>query len=194
MAELPNESAELIKKLSDWELELQVELKDKIKTKRSEIVEILEKHLDSTTRAGDLEGAISLKKEIERLQATLQSAGEDHSDPLKELSADEVKGLLTEKRIRIVLDPTASKENDGELHFLEFDFEAMQGLWDRGKHHVVYRRPIEITTQGAVKFYPDFKEERGKYWEIRPDRGGAAGEVKCKPRGDGKFTFERGTR
>jgi len=66
-AELPPESAELTKKLRDWELEQQVELQQRIRTKRSEVAELLRKQLEVSTKAGDLDGALSIRKEIEKL-------------------------------------------------------------------------------------------------------------------------------
>ena len=68
MAELPKESQELLQKLNAWELEQQALLQEKIRQKREEVMEVLERQLTGTTKRGDLDGALSIKTEIERLK------------------------------------------------------------------------------------------------------------------------------
>ncbi len=67
LAELPEESATLIQKLNEWELEKQAELQTELQKKRQEVVAILQRQLEATTKAGDLDGALAIKKEIKRL-------------------------------------------------------------------------------------------------------------------------------
>lgn len=64
---LPDESTALLKKLRDWELEKQIELKAEIQEKRDSVVALLQEHLDAATKRGDLDGAIAIRKEIEKL-------------------------------------------------------------------------------------------------------------------------------
>ena len=66
-AELPRESSELIKKLDDWEKQQREELKKKITEKRAEVSALLRAQLERTTKSGDLEGALAIKEELERL-------------------------------------------------------------------------------------------------------------------------------
>ena len=66
-AQLPKDSQDLISKLTNWELDRQAELQKEIEAKRSEVIEVLKKHLRTTTKAGNLEGALAIRKEIERL-------------------------------------------------------------------------------------------------------------------------------
>ncbi len=66
-AQLPEDSAELVRKLSSWELEQQAILQSNMKAKRAEVVEILKRQMTETTSSGDLDGALAIKQEIERL-------------------------------------------------------------------------------------------------------------------------------
>lgn len=65
--QLPQESADLISQLKNWELDQQVALQQEMKEKRKQVAAVLERHLEETTKAGDLEGALAIRKEIEKL-------------------------------------------------------------------------------------------------------------------------------
>jgi len=69
-AQLPKEADELVSKLSNWELDRQAELQKEIQAKRGEVVRLLERVLVETTKSGNLEGALAIKNEIERLSQT----------------------------------------------------------------------------------------------------------------------------
>lgn len=66
-AQLPEESAELVRKLNSWELDQQAALKTAIAAKRSEVARLLAKKLEDATTSGDLDGALAIRQEIERL-------------------------------------------------------------------------------------------------------------------------------
>jgi len=185
-AELPPESAELTKKLRDWELEQQVELQQRIRTKRSEVAELLRKQLEVSTKAGDLDGALSIRKEIEKLTGP-PTGNPTSSQSDKTHSEQEVQDWLSAQRIKIDFEGEAAKDNNGEIHFLEFDLKAMEGLWDRGKDTQVYRRPIEITPEGHVRFYPGGKGPESRYWDIEPELKRSKGDVECFPGGAGEY-------
>ena len=67
VAQLPEDAKELVSKLSSWELDRQAELQKEITEKRTEVVSVLQTTLERTTKSGDLDGALAIKKEIERL-------------------------------------------------------------------------------------------------------------------------------
>ncbi len=71
--ELPENAQELITKLNNWELDQQAELQQRIKAKREEVIKVLERMLQETTKTGDLDGAIAIKGEIERLHPPTES-------------------------------------------------------------------------------------------------------------------------
>lgn len=74
-AQLPQASADLVAKLGAWELEQQAALQKAVETKRAEVAALLEKQLQETSASGNLEEALAIRKEIERLSpATLQPA------------------------------------------------------------------------------------------------------------------------
>ncbi|MEM9281129.1 MAG: C-type lectin domain-containing protein [Verrucomicrobiota bacterium] len=66
--ELPEGAATMVSKLAAWELDKQAELQAELQKKRDEVISVLEREMESTTRAGDLEGALAIKAEIERLR------------------------------------------------------------------------------------------------------------------------------
>ncbi|MFT5469736.1 MAG: hypothetical protein ACI8UO_004858 [Verrucomicrobiales bacterium] len=66
-AELPPESAELVEKLEKWELEQHIAFQRQLADKRAQVVVALKSQLDARTRSGDLDGALAIKTEIERL-------------------------------------------------------------------------------------------------------------------------------
>ncbi len=69
-AQLPQPSADLLAKLGAWELEQQEAFKTSVADKRVGVVALLEKHLQETTASGNLDGALAIRKEIERLSPT----------------------------------------------------------------------------------------------------------------------------
>ena len=66
--ELPDESQKLLDQLSEWEFKERTLLEQKIAEKRKQVVEGLERHKETYTKRGDLEKALALRKEIEKLQ------------------------------------------------------------------------------------------------------------------------------
>jgi hypothetical protein len=72
-SQLPEKSSQLVKKLNDWELERQVELQKEIAEKRAAVVSALQAQMIEVTKTGDLNGAMAIKAEIERLAPTPQS-------------------------------------------------------------------------------------------------------------------------
>jgi len=74
-AQLPQASADLVEKLAVWELEQQAALQKAVETKRAEVAALLEKQLQETSASGNLEEALAIRKEIERLSpAPVKSA------------------------------------------------------------------------------------------------------------------------
>ncbi len=65
---LPDDSTLLLKKLAEWEVEVQNELKAEIEEKRKSVVTVLEQHMEEATKRGDLDVAIAIRKEIEELK------------------------------------------------------------------------------------------------------------------------------
>ena len=80
---LPDESTALLKKLREWELQKQIELKAEIQEKRKAAVAILEHHLQAATKSGSLDVAIAIRNEIERLNRGISAEG-DAGPPGKE--------------------------------------------------------------------------------------------------------------
>ena len=72
-AEFPRGSSELLKKLELWEKVELEKVHEKIHAKRLEVIARLEKDLKESTKAGDLDGALSIRGEIERLRTTTPS-------------------------------------------------------------------------------------------------------------------------
>lgn len=70
-AQLPDGAKELISKLSNWELDRQADLQKEIQGKRNEVAKLLQAMLEQQTKSGDLEGALAIKQEIERIQLPL---------------------------------------------------------------------------------------------------------------------------
>lgn len=66
-AQLPEKAGELVTKLQAWELEQQAALEKTIHEKRKQVIAALENELKVTTKSGDLEGALAIKKAIEDL-------------------------------------------------------------------------------------------------------------------------------
>lgn len=66
-AQLPDETEILVSKQNNWELKRQVATQKRIDNKRAEVVKTLELHLKEAVKSGDFEGAIEIRKEIERL-------------------------------------------------------------------------------------------------------------------------------
>ncbi len=79
--QLPTESKELTDKLSAWELDLQAEMQQEIRAKRNEVIELLEKHLESATRSGDLDGAIAIRAKIQELRPKKKDQTEIETSP-----------------------------------------------------------------------------------------------------------------
>lgn len=78
---LPAEATTLIKKLQDWELEKQIDLKAEVQEKRLSVAEVLKQHLEAATKRGDLDGAIAIREAIRKLTAEASDA--TTSDPSK---------------------------------------------------------------------------------------------------------------
>lgn len=67
-SQLPDVSKDLVNKLNEWEVEKTAQLQKEIEEKRRQVVALLQKQLAETTKSGNLEGALAIKKEIERLK------------------------------------------------------------------------------------------------------------------------------
>lgn len=104
LAELPEETASILEKLKAWELERQIELQEEIREKRSEVVEVLEKQLAATTKAGNLQGALAIKEELKRLVP---------------LAAGEEKPMLGEKEEKVRIPREAYRGS--KSHYLWID-------------------------------------------------------------------------
>ncbi|MEX2578397.1 MAG: hypothetical protein WD342_05000 [Verrucomicrobiales bacterium] len=66
-ADLPPEAEELLSKLSNWELDQQVELQQRVATKRAEVSKVLNHIVSERTKAGDLDGALAIREKLEAL-------------------------------------------------------------------------------------------------------------------------------
>lgn len=64
---IPRDSADLIKKLNDFAAVEQKTVDDAIAEKTEAVVKILAQHLERATKAGELDAAIALRAEIEKL-------------------------------------------------------------------------------------------------------------------------------
>ena len=83
IAEIPDQAKDILAKLSNWELDKQAELQREISDKRTEVVAVLERILEQRTRAGDLDGALSIRKEIDRLSPAAPSVTEPNEKEMK---------------------------------------------------------------------------------------------------------------
>ena len=83
-SQLPRQSAEIIARLADYEQQVLNEAKTKIAEKRIAVAKILKAHLHAETKRGNLEGALAIKSEVEKLEpeASRQPKGENDMEPL----------------------------------------------------------------------------------------------------------------
>jgi hypothetical protein len=79
-AKLPTKAQEVMDKLEKSEGKLTSEYKKSLTTERNKSIVELQKAQKDTTKAGDLEGALAIKKQIEELQAKI--AEDDDTDLL----------------------------------------------------------------------------------------------------------------
>ena len=75
LAQLPEDTGSILKKLQEWEFQQRIEVEEAIREKRGDVLEILETHLERVTKSGDFDNAILIKKEIERLQESIKTGG-----------------------------------------------------------------------------------------------------------------------
>ncbi|MEM9283165.1 MAG: hypothetical protein AAGA96_15175 [Verrucomicrobiota bacterium] len=75
--ELPQDSAVLLEKLEEFEQNEHQKLKESIRSKRAQVAKLLEQHLQRETKSGNLERALLLKGEVERLTAEEDPASAD---------------------------------------------------------------------------------------------------------------------
>ena len=66
--DLPPITKSLVEKLNDWEDDKRDSVSKEIAGKRKEVIAIMTRHLSEATKSGNLEGALAIKKEIQRLQ------------------------------------------------------------------------------------------------------------------------------
>lgn len=68
---LPAESQQLIERLEEWESAEREEFEKMVQAKTAEVVTLLETQLTATTKKGDLDGALAIRRKIEELNAKL---------------------------------------------------------------------------------------------------------------------------
>ena len=66
--ELPGESQKLLEQLADWEFKERTLLEQKVSEKREQIIESLQRHQETYTKRGDLETALTIRRQIEVLK------------------------------------------------------------------------------------------------------------------------------
>lgn len=132
---LPDESTILVNKLKDWELEKQNELEAEIQDKRLSVVAVLEQHLEAATKRGDLDGAIAIRKEIERLNS--EESGELNVTSSKKENKDWFVGTRW-KIVRENLDTFELTIIEGKVkasndnRFFEYEFSRPGTLTYKG--------------------------------------------------------------
>ena len=124
LAELPKESLTLVEKLEEWEGKQQSELDSKIAIKRAEVVKVLRKQLESTTKSGELEGALAIREEIERLEPKPK-------EEVKE-EAEDTRALLGEWVLEEALEYERVFLSSGEFKILKRGKDVLKNngeLW-----------------------------------------------------------------
>ena len=66
---IPDSALQLIKKLADWEEDLEKKFLEERNSKRKQVVRVLNTELDRATRKGDLSGALALRQYINDLSS-----------------------------------------------------------------------------------------------------------------------------
>jgi len=74
--QLPRKSAELVKKLGEYEAEKIAELEKDLTRVRTQVITSLKKHLEAATKSGKLEDAIAIRDKIQELEAKIPKPGE----------------------------------------------------------------------------------------------------------------------
>ena len=115
-AELPARSQDLIDKLNAWEIERKIDLQKEIKAKRTEVVRLLEAQLKETTKTGDLDAALEIKKEIEKLsEKGIGIRKPKNDDELAEFVRGTSWGFSSERILTFQEDGTVLK-SWGKMH------------------------------------------------------------------------------
>ncbi len=180
--QLPESSAQLIKKLGDWELEKQAALEKEIAEKRAAVAKSLEAQLIEVTKSGDLDGALAIKAEIERLtlpaKSTEQKAkgapgGDLNSDA--EMSKSKFAQELEKSKWQWVT-ANGTKNPDWELEFME----AGKAKFWYGAHDYEIIEPFKIrvlarggTPESVFTFSRDmkaFSADNGNHGERKKEK------------------------
>lgn len=75
-SKLPRKASALIEQLNDWEQERRIKFEAELDAKRNQVAQLLRRHQEEATKAGDLDGAIAIREAIEAL-----SGNADQKEP-----------------------------------------------------------------------------------------------------------------
>ena len=142
VAQLPDRTSTLVKKLNEWELEKKALLQKEIEAKRAEVIKVLQQHQQETTKDGDLEGALAIKAEIERLSK--------NSETTQNLSIDEQLPSTPSELVKWLDGNVISFTDNHGPRTIEFDRKT--AYFSTLKKDARKPCPYDVIDEGTIKF------------------------------------------
>jgi hypothetical protein len=155
-SQLPEKAGDLVSKLKNWELEQQVSLQKTIHEKRQQVVAALEEELTLTTKSGDLEGALAIKKAIEELAKPIYAGAPMNPPPTGQAKA----GAPGSSEVVVIVGEGGKHERnehcelsrEGESFILHTAM-ANAPVTSRQKFRAPFRMLARAATDGSLRFY-----------------------------------------
>jgi hypothetical protein len=151
--ELPLASALLVEKFERYGADLRSEVEEKIRTKRDEVIAVLEKHLMEQTKAGNLDGAVAIRALLQKWESEAATTAEAKPDNKPSANVWEshlgpqdtvLKGWSYQRGENI-------KVEGGVLSIDTSDKKYQPILYPAGNRNLVIRATIELEHDRSIE-------------------------------------------